>query len=95
MGTITETKKYIIDGELRDTLLTILQLLRKHSTKRYWRYSDGYTDEIQLADGKKLKLPYLHEISKDLEQAEPVIEESEYNSSAEELILIAKELGLL
>lgn len=86
---------YIIDKELRDILLTILQLLQKHSSRRYWRNSDKYSNELRLEDGNIVPLPFLNEIQSDLEGAEEVISTNEYNSSAEELILIAKEMGLL
>lgn len=86
---------YIIDGELRDSLIGLLTLLQKHSEKTYHKYSDSYTNRILLADGKELKLSSLSDLQTDLENLDEVIETTEYDSRAEELVLIAKEMGLL
>lgn len=86
---------YIIDGELRDNLIGLLILLQKHSEKTYHKYSDSYTNRILLADGKELKLSSLSDLQTDLENLDEVIETGEYDSRAEEFIMIAKELGLL
>lgn len=86
---------YLIDGELRDSLIGLLILLQKHSEKTYHKYSDSYTNRILLADGKELKLPCLSDLQTDLENLDEVIETTEYDSRAEELLLIAKEMGLL
>lgn len=86
---------YIIDGELRDNLIGLLVLLQKHSEKTYHKYSDSYTNRILLADGKELKLSSLSDLQTDLENLDEVIETTEYDSRAEELVLIAKEMGLL
>lgn len=86
---------YIIDGELRDNLIGLLVLLQKHSEKTYHKYSDSYTNRILLADGKELKLSSLSDLQNDLENLDEVIETGEYDSKAEEFIMIAKELGLL
>lgn len=86
---------YIIDGELRDNLIGLLILLQKHSEKTYHKYSDSYTNRILLADGKELKLSSLSDLQTDLENLDEVIETGEYDSKAEEFIMIAKELGLL
>lgn len=86
---------YIIDGELRDNLIGLLVLLQKHSEKTYHKYSDSYTNRILLADGKELKLSSLSDLQTDLENLDEVIETGEYDSRAEEFIMIAKELGLL
>lgn len=86
---------YLIDGELRDSLIGLLILLQKHSEKTYHKYSDSYTNRILLADGKELKLSSLSDLQNDLENLDEVIETGEYDSRAEELVLIAKEMGLL
>lgn len=86
---------YIIDGELRDNLIGLLVLLQKHSEKDYQKFSDSYTNRLLLANGKELKLPYLSDLQTDLENLDEVIETGEYDSRAEELVLIAKEMGLL
>ena len=86
---------YIIDGELRDSLIGLLVLLQKHSEKDYQKFSDSYTNRLLLANGKELKLPYLSDLQNDLENLDEVIETGEYDSRAEELLLIAKEMGLL
>ena len=86
---------YIIDGELRDSLIGLLVLLQKYSEKDYQKFSDSYTNRLLLANGKELKLPYLSDLQTDLENLDEVIETGEYDSRAEELLLIAKEMGLL
>lgn len=86
---------YVISDELRETLLVIIDLLQQHSSKRYWKNSDKYSDELRLENGTTLPLPFLSEIQTDLQNAEKVIETNEYDTKAEELILIAKEMGLL
>ena len=86
---------YIIDGELRDNLIGLLVLLQKYSEKDYQKFSDSYTNRLLLANGKELKLPYLSDLQNDLENLDEVIETGEYDSRAEELLLIAKEMGLL
>ena len=86
---------YIIDGELRDNLIGLLVLLQKHSEKDYQKFSDSYTNRLLLANGKELKLPYLSGLQTDLENLDEVIETGEYDSKAEEFIMIAKEMGLL
>ena len=86
---------YIIDGEVSDNLTGLLVLLQKHSEKDYQKFSDSYTNRLLLANGKELKLPYLSDLQTDLENLDEVIETGEYDSRAEEFIMIAKELGLL
>lgn len=95
MGKTTKGKKYLIDEELRETLLNIIKLLQKHSDKHYWKGSDKYTDELRLGNGNIIPLPFLSEIQTDLQEAEEVIATDEYNCSAEELLIIAREMGLL
>lgn len=86
---------YIIDGELRDNLIGLLVLLQKHSEKDYQKFSGSYTNRLILDNGKELKLPCLSDLQTDLENLDEVIETTEYDSRAEELVLIAKEMGLL
>lgn len=86
---------YIIDSGLRDSLIGLLVLLQKYSEKDYQKFSDSYTNRLLLANGKELKLPYLSDLQNDLENLDEVIETGEYDSRAEELLLIAKEMGLL
>ena len=86
---------YIIDSELRDSLIGLLIILQKYSEKDYQKFSDSYTNRLLLANGKELKLPYLSDLQNDLENLDEVIETGEYDSRAEELLLIAKEMGLL
>lgn len=87
--------EYLISEELRDSIVGLLILLQKHSEKTYHKYSGSYTNRILLADGKELKLPYLSDLQTDLENLDEIIETTEYDSRAEELLLIAKEVGLL
>lgn len=86
---------YVISDELRGTLLVIIDLLQKNATKRYWKNSDKYSDELRLENGTTLPLPFLSEIQNDLNNAEEVIETQEYDTRTEELLLIAREMGLL
>ena len=87
--------EYLISEELRDSIIGLLILLQKHSEKTYHKYSMSYTNRIILDNGKELKLPYLSDLQTDLENLDEVIETTEYDSKAEELLLIAKEMGLL
>lgn len=87
--------EYLISEELRDSIIGLLILLQKHSEKQYHKYSGSYTNRILLDDGTELKLPYLSDLQTDLENLDEVIETTEYDSRAEELLLIAKEMGLL
>ena len=87
--------EYLISEELRDSIIGLLILLQKHSEKDYHRFSGSYTNRLLLDNGKELKLPYLSDLQADLENLDEVIETTEYDSRAEELLLIAKEMGLL
>ena len=87
--------EYLISEELRDSIIGLLILLQKHSEKTYHKYSGSYTNRILLADGKELKLPYLTDLQKELQELDEIIETTEYDAKAEEFILIAKELGIL
>lgn len=87
--------EYLISEELRDSLIGLLILLQKHSEKDYHRFSDSYTNRILLADGKELKLPYLSDLQTDLENLDEIIETGEYDTKAEEFIMIAKQMGIL
>ena len=72
--------KYVIDEELKDELIILLDLLQRRVITDFSIKGENYK---------------LSEIQTKLENAEPVIEEKEYDASVEELILIAKEMGLL
>ena len=87
--------EYLISEELRDSIIGLLILLQKHSEKDYHRFSGSYTNRLLLADGKELKLPYLADLQKELQELDEIIETGEYDSKAEEFILIAKQLGIL
>lgn len=87
--------EYLISEELRDSIIGLLILLQKHSEKTYHKYSGSYTNRILLDNGKELKLPYLTDLQTDLENLDEVIETTEYDSKAEEFILIAKQMGIL
>ena len=87
--------EYLISEELRDSIIGLLILLQKHSEKTYHKYSGSYTNRILLADGTELKLPYLADLQKELQELDEIIETTEYDAKAEELLLIAKEMGLL
>ena len=85
--------EYLISEELRNSIIGLLILLQKNSEKQYHKYSGSYTNRLLLADNKELKLPYLSELQTDLETLPEVIEEKEYDSKVEELLLIAKDLN--
>lgn len=87
-------RNYIITGELRDSLIGLLILLQKNAEPVYHKYSDSYTHRLILEDGRELKLPFLAEIQTDLENLDQVLENDEYEAKAEELLFIAKEMGL-
>lgn len=87
--------EYLISEELRDSIIGLLILLQKHSEKTYHKYSGSYTNRILLVDGTELKLPYLANLQKELQELDEIIETGEYDAKAEEFILIAKEMGLL
>lgn len=88
-------RNYIITGELRDSLIGLLILLQKNAEPVYHKYSDSYTHRLILENGRELKLPFLAEIQTDLENLDQVLENDEYEAKAEELLFIAKEMGLL
>lgn len=87
--------EYLISKDLRDSLIGLLILLQKCSETTYHKHSDKYTHRLLLDGGKELKLPFLQDLQKDLEQLDEVMETTDYNAKAEEFILIAKELGIL
>lgn len=87
--------EYLISEELRDSIIGLLILLQKHSEKTYHKFSGSYTNRLLLDNGKELKLPYLSDLQTDLENLDEIIETTEYDSRAEELLLIVKEMGLL
>ena len=87
--------EYLISEELRDSIIGLLILLQKNSEKQYHKYSGSYTNRILLADGKELKLPFLADLQKELQELDEIIETGEYDAKAEEFILIAKQLGIL
>ena len=87
--------EYLISKELRDSIIGLLILLQKNSEKTYHKYSGSYTNRIIFDNGKELKLPYLSDLQTDLENLDEVIETTEYDSKAEEFIMIAKQMGIL
>ena len=86
---------YIIDGELRDALIGLITLLQLNSERIFHKKTGKSSYRIIKDDGKEIKLPFLYDLKRDLEELPKVIEEKEYDAKAEELLLIAKELGLL
>ena len=87
--------EYLINQELRDSIIGLLILLQKNSESTYHKYSGKYSHKLLLDNGKELKLPFLQELQEDLEQLDEVLETTDYDAKAEEFILIAKEMGLL
>lgn len=87
--------EYLISEELRDALIGLILLLQLNSERIYHKYSDKSSYRIIKDTGEEIKLPYLYDLKKDLEELDEVIETGEYDSKAEEFIMIAKEMGLL
>ena len=87
--------EYLISEELRDALIGLILLLQLNSERIYHKYSGKSSYRIIKDTGEEIKLPFLYDLKKDLEELDEVIETGEYDSKAEELLLIAKELGLL
>lgn len=87
--------EYLISEELRDDLLGLILLLQLNSERIYHKYSGKSSYRIIKDTGEEIKLPFLYDLKRDLEELDEVIETNEYNAKAEELLLIAKEIGLL
>lgn len=87
--------EYLISEELRDALIGLILLLQLNSERIYHKYSGKSSYRIMKDTGEEIKLPFLYDLKRDLEELPRVIAEEEYDSRAEELLLIAKEMGLL
>ena len=87
--------EYLISEELRDALIGLILLLQLNSERIYHKHSGKSSYRIIKDTGEEIKLPFLYDLKKDLEELPRVIAEEEYDSRAEELLLIAKEIGLL
>lgn len=87
--------EYLISEELRDALIGLILLLQLNSERIYHKYSGKSSYRILKDTGEEIKLPFLYDLKRDLEELPRVIAEEEYDSRAEELLLIAKEMGLL
>ena len=87
--------EYLISEELRDALIGLILLLQLNSERIYHKYSGKSSYRIIKDTGEEIKLPFLYDLKRDLEELDEVIETGEYDSRAEELLLIAKEMGLL
>lgn len=87
--------KYIITEELRDALIGLITLLQLNSERIFHKYSGKSSYRILTDDGKEINLPFLYDLKRDLEELPRVITEEEYDAKAEELLFIAKEMGLL
>lgn len=87
--------EYLISEELRDALIGLILLLQLNSERIYHKYSGKSSYRIIKDTGEEIKLPFLYDLKRDLEELPPVLDKKEYDAKAEELILIAKEMGLL
>lgn len=87
--------EYLISEELRDALIGLILLLQLNSERIYHKHSGKSSYRIIKDTGEEIKLPFLYDLKRDLEELPRVIAEEEYDSRAEELLLIAKEIGLL
>ena len=95
METVKQEPKYIIDKELRDALIGLILLLQHNSEKIYHHKTGRSSYRILKDDGKEIKLPFLFDLKRDLEELEEVIAEEEYDNRAEELLYYAREMRLL
>jgi len=87
--------EYLISEELRDALIGLILLLQLNSERIYHKHSGKSSYRIIKDTGEEIKLPFLYDLKRDLEELPRVIAEEEYDAKAEELLLIAKEMGLL
>ena len=87
--------KYIIDGELRDALIGLITLLQLNSERIFHKKTGKSSYRIIKDTGEEIKLPFLYDLKKDLEELDEVIETTEYDAKAEEFIMIAKQMGIL
>ena len=87
--------EYLISEELRDALIGLILLLQLNSERIYHKHSGKSSYRIIKDTGEEIKLPFLYDLKRDLEELPRVIAEEEYDAKAEEFILIAKELGIL
>lgn len=87
--------EYLISEELRDALIGLILLLQLNSERIYHKHSGKSSYRIIKDTGEEIKLPFLYDLKRDLEELPKVIAEEEYDAKAEELLLIAKEMGLL
>lgn len=87
--------EYLISQELRDSLIGLLILLQLNSERIYHKHTGKSSYRIIKDTGEEIKLPFLYDLKRDLEELPRVIAEEEYDAKAEELLLIAKEMGLL
>lgn len=87
--------EYLISEELRDALIGLILLLQLNSERIYHKHSGKSSYRIIKDTGEEIKLPFLYDLKKDLEELDEVIETGEYDNRAEELLLIAKQMGIL
>ena len=87
--------EYLISEELRDALIGLILLLQLNSERIYHKHSGKSSYRIIKDNGEEIKLPFLYDLKRDLEELPRVIAEEEYDAKAEELLLIAREMGLL
>ena len=87
--------EYQISEELRDALIGLILLLQLNSERIYHKHRGKSSYRIIKDTGEEIKLPFLYDLKKDLEELDEVIETNEYNAKAEEFIMIAKQMGIL
>ena len=87
--------EYLISQELRDALIGLILLLQMNSERIYHKHSGRSSYRIITDTGEEIKLPFLFDMKKELEDLEELIEESEYDSKVEELLYVARELKML
>lgn len=87
--------EYLINEELRDALIGLILLLQLNSERIYHKHSGKSSYRIIKDTGEEIKLPFLYDLKRDLEELPRVIAEEDYDAKAEELLLIAKEMGIL
>ena len=87
--------EYLISQELRDALIGLILLLQMNSERIYHKHSGRSSYRIITDTGEEIKLPFLFDMKKELEDLEELIEESEYDSKVEEVLYVARELKML
>ena len=69
--------------------------MQLNSERIYHKHSGKSSYRIIKDTGEEIKLPFLYDLKKDLEELDEVIETTEYDNKVEELVYVARELKIL